>query len=358
MIAARIFMGFIWICVTISFVTAQYISEFHYDNIGASTGEFLEVFFPDPQPEKPSEYKIYLYNGADSMHYEVRGLQGIQAGCDVEEGGCYYIWELSAGFIQDGPRDGIALVHETMTDTTVLEFISYEGILLALDDPVMGMTSTDIGVSEDNSTPVGWSLQKRKDGAWIAGPETKGYVNPIELLSFSGRFLEAEKGVLLEWRTASEMNNDFFEVQKSNDQRLFLPVSAISGAGNSQKILEYSYFDPDPYQGTMYYRLKQVDFGGHYSYSQLISIKSLLSDEFVNAVPIILRGGELYIKESGFRHAMDLSLYDNLGRLLLYRSQVHSGDVIQLNVRCEGMIFFHIHSQGQARSGPLLIIDH
>lgn len=337
-------------------IQGQYISEFHYDNDGAGTGEFVEVFFPDPQPDKPSQYKIYLYNGGDSMSYADRGLQGIIPNCDFEEGGCYYVWERMNSFIQDGPRDGIALVHETLQDTIVFDFISYEGTLQAMDGPVIGLTSTDIGIMEDNSTQVGWSLQRLNDSMWFAGLATKGFVNPIELLSFSGRYMEEEHGILLEWSTATEINNHYFEVQKSLDQQLFWAVGEVAGAGNSQENILYSFFDAEFHPGVVYYRIKQVDYGGAYAYTPVVAIESPLSNGFANVVPMF-RGGELYFMDSGYRHAMDLSLYDNLGRLLFYRKNIHSGDVIQVNTPGTGIIFFHMRSQDQAHSGPLLIVD-
>ncbi len=75
-----------------------------------------------------------------------------------------------ASGIQNGPSDGIALVEPL---GSVVEFLSYEGTLTALDGPAIGETSTDIGVIEDDTTPAGFSLQLL-NGAWT-GPVASSF---------------------------------------------------------------------------------------------------------------------------------------------------------------------------------------
>ncbi len=93
---------------------------------------------------------------------------------------------------------------------------------------------------------------------------------PIELLSFEGRF----KGAIneLNWSTSTEINNDFFTLESSFDGINYKEVDRIDGAGNSNELLIYQTKDLFPYKGITYYRLKQTDFNGEYSYSKIISI--------------------------------------------------------------------------------------
>ena len=79
------------------------------------------------------------------------------------------------------------------------------------------------------------------------------------------------------WTTASEVNNDYFTVEKISTELSVLEgkwqtIDTIKGAGNSSVHLYYDTPDKDPYQGTSYYRLKQVDFNGDYTYSDLKAI--------------------------------------------------------------------------------------
>ncbi|MEM9023921.1 MAG: T9SS type A sorting domain-containing protein, partial [Bacteroidota bacterium] len=92
-------------------------------------------------------------------------------------------------------------------------------------------------------------------------------VLPIELLDFQAR-LQGEV-VVLAWATASETNNDFFVVEKSQDRQHWTPAVYRDGAGNSTRELHYLADDRDPYPGISYYRLKQVDYDGQFSYSPI-----------------------------------------------------------------------------------------
>lgn len=89
---------------------------------------------------------------------------------------------------------------------------------------------------------------------------------PIELLSFEAE-VTTDASVELSWVTASEINNAYFEVERSSDGKSWEPILSEKGAGNSSSIKNYRAYDYDPLYGTSYYRLKQVDFDGNYSYS-------------------------------------------------------------------------------------------
>ena len=103
----------------------------------------------------------------------------------------------------------------------------------------------------------------------------KNFPLPIELLYFTATPLPGGVGggsVLNQWATASEINNDYFVVERTIDGINYEFVAKINGAGNSNSTLYYSYIDATPYTGVSYYRLKQVDFDGLYTYSQLVPV--------------------------------------------------------------------------------------
>lgn len=95
---------------------------------------------------------------------------------------------------------------------------------------------------------------------------------PVELLFFRGAPKASD--VLLEWATASEQNNDFFEVQRSVDGREFEVLGKVAGAGTHTGLLAYEFTDRSPRPGVNYYRLRQVDFDGAFEYSSVVSIKA------------------------------------------------------------------------------------
>jgi hypothetical protein len=94
---------------------------------------------------------------------------------------------------------------------------------------------------------------------------------PVELLNFSA-VAQAPGAVLLQWATASENNNSFFTVERSSDSKTFYPVEQIIGAGNSTQTLYYSFQDKNPLQGISYYRLRQTDFDGSSTLSDIVAV--------------------------------------------------------------------------------------
>jgi hypothetical protein len=93
---------------------------------------------------------------------------------------------------------------------------------------------------------------------------------PVTLTSFTGKAFESE--VKLTWKTASEKNNDHFSIEKMDDEQSFYQIGQISGSGSSLTIKEYTFIDAEPKSGTNYYRLKQVDYDGVFSYSKIIAV--------------------------------------------------------------------------------------
>lgn len=93
---------------------------------------------------------------------------------------------------------------------------------------------------------------------------------PIELVYFIAN--PRENYVELQWKTASQINNDYFVVERSKDGQKWEQLVIVKGAGTTSIPMEYLETDPSPYEGLSYYRLKQVDFDGSFTYSQIVSV--------------------------------------------------------------------------------------
>ncbi len=98
---------------------------------------------------------------------------------------------------------------------------------------------------------------------------------PVELLNFTGSTINNEN--YLSWETATEVNNDYFEVERSTDGKTFTTLGRIDGGGTLPSGASYSYIDKSPVAGRNYYRLKQVDFNGAVTYGDKLVI--LTNDE-------------------------------------------------------------------------------
>ena len=94
---------------------------------------------------------------------------------------------------------------------------------------------------------------------------------PIRLIDFTAARID--QNVLITWKTASEINNDYFTLEHSSNGTDFSTIAFISGAGNSNSLRSYSYTDNAPGEGMNFYRLKQTDFDRNYKYSQVISVR-------------------------------------------------------------------------------------
>jgi hypothetical protein len=94
---------------------------------------------------------------------------------------------------------------------------------------------------------------------------------PIELVDFSA-LLKDSRTVDLAWQTASEKDNDFFTIERSVDGENWAAIQEIDGAGNSTNLLNYATTDVVSEKGIFYYRLKQTDFDGAYTYSDIRAV--------------------------------------------------------------------------------------
>lgn len=102
--------------------------------------------------------------------------------------------------------------------------------------------------------------------------QINGAALPIELISFTGKI--QQRSVVLNWRTATEISNDFFSIERSADGRHFLETGRVQGSGTTAEPQDYRFADDSPLPGLNYYRLRQVDFDGQFSYSKVVSIQA------------------------------------------------------------------------------------
>lgn len=125
-----------------------FINEFHYDTVGADVVEGIEV--TGTAGLDLSEYSLILYNGSNGASYKTVPLEGTLP--NLQNG--YGTLSFLIPSIQNGAPDGFALVK----GDEVLQFLSYEGVMIATNGPAAGLESVDVGV-EENGVPVGYSLQ-------------------------------------------------------------------------------------------------------------------------------------------------------------------------------------------------------
>lgn len=141
------------------------------------------------------------------------------------------------------------------------------------------------------------------------------YPLPIELLYFNAEVLNEH--VLLSWATASEINNDFFTIERTADMQNISKIATISGAGNSNITCNYSYTDYNPLTGISYYRLKQTDYDGSYEYSEWEAVNFSEKAEGLKIVYLHNDNGIASVGiKKGEESLVNIKAYDIFGRLV------------------------------------------
>ncbi len=296
--------------------------EMHYNNIGQDINEFIEVhrgngFF------RPLT-KLLFYDHLGNL-YKTLTTADLQLVNPASANGFYY-YQFPAGenfadsgkIVLKGTDGGLGEV--------ALSTVDYNSAGIRLEDPTP-YTAPQVrqyAAKEDNNTPVGSSLTfcGLYYTTWSPSvlPNTSGTVNPctvgsvpINLLSFS--YQVQDKTIRLDWQTATETNNDYFELQRSGDGINFTPIGKIKGAGTSTLINRYTYTDKTP-DYLNHYRLKQVDKDGKSSYSKILYVT------FNNANPLVIVQnpvkGTLQIQVNSRQPVTgSIIIYDMLGKVLI-----------------------------------------
>jgi len=102
--------------------------------------------------------------------------------------------------------------------------------------------------------------------------QDSGLPLPVELTSFTAN-VNNEGNVILIWSTATEINNQMFEIERKSIDGQYATIGFVNGYGTTTEPQEYSFFDNTVGTGTYFYRLKQIDFGGQYEYSDEIEVE-------------------------------------------------------------------------------------
>ncbi len=161
---------------------------------------------------------------------------------------------------------------------------------------------------------------------------------PVDLTSFSAN---SEKNqVTLNWQTAQEINNDFFQIERKTIQNQeWEIIGKEQGEGNSEITVRYSFTDTKPANGLNYYRLKQTDFDGQFEYSEMVSVEirnTISIDVFPNPT-----ASELTIVTPNDFTKGEIRLFDAMGKMVLSNS-INERNYLNLNDLNSGIYFFKV----------------
>ncbi|THH38371.1 ExeM/NucH family extracellular endonuclease [Aliishimia ponticola] len=200
------------------------INEFHYDNVGGDTGEFIEI--RTAAGDDVSFLTVELVNGSGGAVYDSESVAAMTMTTDGTYD--YYVWSLPSNGLQNGTPDGIVLAN----GGEVIEFLSYEGSFEATNGAAAGLTSTDIGVME-NAVDLGLSLQREEDGTWgEARAETSGGANilPVAQIVISE--------VMQNPSAVSDADGEWFELFNAGDSTVDLNGWTVSDNDSDSFVID------------------------------------------------------------------------------------------------------------------------
>lgn len=182
-------------------------------------------------------------------------------------------------------------------------------------------------------------------------PEICSIVMPVEFVYFSAK--QKDQSALLEWATASEYNNSHFEIERSIDGNTWQLVTSIKGAGFTSTVNNYRYTDSHVAKqySLVYYRVKQVDFDGQSSYTNMASVTFELHDDIkIYPNPVI----DLLHVDSQRDETIRVELYDVTGRMVLNTSE----SIINVSNQFNGLYTLRVYNDnGQILKSERVIIS-
>ncbi|MBL7898925.1 MAG: T9SS type A sorting domain-containing protein, partial [Crocinitomicaceae bacterium] len=155
------------------------------------------------------------------------------------------------------------------------------------------------------------------------------------------------------WVTKSENNNDYFVVQRSSDGANFEDLKNIDAAGNSNEEISYSWLDENPLSGLSYYRLKQVDFDGAISFSEIETVDFTDENDFVIYPNPVSSGQSLYFTlpmETATESTV--TIYDVTGKIVMVQRMNNNTVMVDLS---SGMYRVKVMSDGLTFEKNLII---
>jgi hypothetical protein len=210
-----------------------------------------------------------------------------------------------------------------VTDENYLRILGYDGSSDWVDMGGVGSANPagSITSSNFNNFRTIYALGNASGGS-----------NPLPVTYLSFNVIKNSNSNSLKWATATETNCDIFEIQRSADLNTFSTIATIKGAGYSNEIINYQFDDYLPFFGKIYYRLKQIDFNGDFSYSEIKVINSNPNNN-IAFYPNPVKNKLLNVKlKDHDGEIIYLSIYNNAGLFVGSNSKVVEQNVLEIEL--------------------------
>ena len=175
---------------------------------------------------------------------------------------------------------------------------------------------------------------------------------PVKLIYVNAT--ESNNVVTINWATSMEFNNQYFSVERSSDAIHFESIQTITGSKNSNSMIGYTAYDKSPLSGLSYYRLKQVDMNGKFTYSSLVSVDTKEdSDWIVYPNPAT----DVFVIESAFSKSeiQSITITDFSGSIVKSYDQNSFQNKLMVSDLSKGMYIIHLVSINKTSSEKVII---
>jgi len=256
--------------------------------------------------------QAYELDFSDSTTYSTTCGKVVPSAWTVKQDSCLlYTPSLAPGFAESdwlaysikinqsgnlGPTDNAYIQHQINDGTWVTDTLLIgDGLaaVFSLHDSIWFDPGDVFRIRIIMETSSGSDFWQIKNGDIQVFYDTTQTVLPVEFLSFN--IIQDENFITINWQTASETNNDYFVVEKSEDVIIFEEITIIEGAGNSNQISYYTAEDIIFEDQIIYYRIKQIDYDGKYSYSDIIATQGTHSSQSYQDIVMNNNGFSLII---------------------------------------------------------------
>jgi len=235
---------------------------------------------------------------------------------------------------------------------------------------VQDLTTTQISYNDVNVSPeklYTYRIQAISSGSESEVKEVSIKTSPVlalpvTLVTFGASRLD-ESIVKVNWKTTAEVNNSQFEIQRSvYPESGFLGIGTVDGAGNSGSVTNYEFKDNNDISQWTYYRLKQVDFDGSYTYSRIVSVQPFRLKLAVVTFPNPSSNENIQFKVSGLNSpaAISVTVYDSKG-FVIYKNEKYQLDnrflisIDSVTKKHSGQLFIKIVKKDQSAVSSFVV---
>lgn len=185
------------------------------------------------------------------------------------------------------------------------------------------------------------------------GSSTSANPLPIVLLDFNAKPIN--NSVNIKWSTTAEINNDFFTVEKSVNGTEWMSIGEVKGVGNSEVLTNYSLVDASPVAGVQFYRLKQTDVNGDFSYSSIVPVKfGSAATAGVMVYPMPASNVLNIDLNNDAESNVEITILNTMGQVVLNTTVTGSAHQLDISKLVSGVYFIEVSSEGNVSKSKLV----